>query len=351
MNQLLSRWLGKVNNMNGAGIEVSDVSENKSVIKAVKAIRAGEDLSRGEVDKLFSPEVSSEDLMFAADVIRRCYKGNKVSLCGVVNAKSGLCGENCRFCSQSVHHTVDVQQYPLMTKQEMLDHAKAAVEMNASHFGIVTSGKKNNDTEIDTIQDVIAKITVRYSIGVDASLGTLSSDQLKKLKKAGLKRYHHNLETSGNYFPNICTTHSYADRVETVKNAKKAGLEVCSGALFGLGETWSDRLDVAFLLRDLDVDSIPLNFLNPIPGTPLEKQKMLSPGTALRIISLFRLVLPRKDIRICGGREVVFRDLQSWIFFAGANGMMVGNYLTTKGRSPSDDLQMIEDLGLETEVR
>ena len=172
----------------------------------------------------------------------------------------------------------------------------------------------------------------------------------ESLVKSGLKRINHNLETSESFFPNVCSTHAFADRVNTIRVAKESGLEICSGAIFGIGEGINDRINLAFTLKDLDVDVVPLNFLHPIPGTPFEDCTPLTPMEALKIISVFRFILPDKDIKVAGGREVNLRDLQSWMFYAGANSTMIGNYLTTKGRKVEEDLQMINDLKLELEV-
>jgi biotin synthase len=191
----------------------------------------------------------------------------------------------------------------------------------------------------------IREITCKTELRPCASLGVLSKDQLSCLREAGLKRYHHNLETAESYFPTICSTHTFQERVQTIRSAQKEGFEICAGGIFGLGETPEQRIELAFTLRDLDVDSIPLNFLNPVPGTPAEHCSPLPPLDILKIISLFRFVLPEKDIRVCGGREVCLRTLQPLLYLAGANGTMVGNYLTTGGRNPEIDLQEMHDLG------
>jgi biotin synthase len=216
----------------------------------------------------------------------------------------------------------------------------------------VTSGKGiTSEGELDTLCKALEKIAQKTDIIPCASLGVLNPRQMKALSAAGLKRYHHNLETAESYFPKMCSTHSYQERVQTVRAAQEADLEVCSGALFGLGETGEQRIELAFALRELNVDSIPLNFLNPVTGTPLEHYPMLDPLEILKIIALFRFVLPEKDIRVCGGREVGLRTLQPLMYVAGANGTMVGNYLTTRGRNPAVDIQEIYDLGLVPHIR
>jgi len=287
------------------------------------------------------------DLIAAANEIRRHFKGNKIKLCSIVNAKSGRCPENCSFCAQSARHKTEIDIYPLMSADEMHKKADKAQKEGATCFSIVTSGKGIKlEKEIDEICRALSRIK-DIKINRCASLGILSKDQLKKLKAAGLKKFHHNLETSKSHFGKICTTHKYEDRIATIKAAKEAGLSVCSGGIFGLGESLEQRVELAFMIKELDPDSIPINFLNPIKGTKLEKNPLLKPFEALRIIAMFRFVMPDKDIVICGGREVTLRSLQPLMFIAGANMTLLGNYLTTAGNRPEDDLKMIADLGLE----
>ena len=285
--------------------------------------------------------------MSAANRIRTHYKKGIVELCGIVNAKSGKCSENCSFCNQSSHHNTSSPEYDMISADNIVKQVENLEANNATSVGIVTSGKGiKNLKDIETICAALQKIRDCSAICRCASLGILSKDTLLKLKEAGLQKYHHNLETAESFFPNICTTHSYQDRVNTIKAAKEIGLKVCSGAIFGLGESPEQRLELAFALKDLDVDKIPLNFLSPIKGTPAENNKPLSPLEIFKIISLFRFVLPDKDIGVCGGREINLRGLQPLIFIAGANATMVGNYLTTSGRSVKEDLRDIKDLGL-----
>jgi biotin synthase len=287
------------------------------------------------------------EIIAAANEIRRHFKGNKVKLCSIVNAKSGRCPEDCGYCAQSSRHKAKINIYPLMSAKEIHEKAKKARKEGASCFSIVTSGKGiNSAKEMDEICLALKKIG-SINLNRCASLGILSSDQLKKLKTAGLKKFHHNLETSKSHFGKICTTHKYEDRIATIKAAKEAGLSVCSGGIFGLGESLAQRVELTFMIKELDPDSIPINFLNPIKGTKLEKNPILEPLEALRIIAMFRFVMPEKDIVICGGREVTLRSLQPLMFSAGANMTMLGNYLTTAGNKPKDDLKMIADLGLE----
>jgi len=238
----------------------------------------------------------------------------------------------------------------MLAKDEVIARAYQAKEMGASQFGVVTSGGRLNADEIGIVCEIIRALKDECDIMPCASLGEIDQATARELKEAGLKRYHHNLECSERFFPGVCTTHRWRARVRTVSVAKEAGLGVCAGGIFGLGEAWEDRVDLAMALRDLGVDSVPLNFLMPVSGTPYQSQPPLSSKDALRIVALFRLMLPGAEIRIAGGRERVLDDMQHKIFLAGANGMMVGDYLTAKGRKPEDDLRMIRELGLEIEV-
>jgi biotin synthase len=234
-----------------------------------------------------------------------------------------------------------------LDEQTILDGARAAAASGSGCYGIVTSGSGiRSGEELDRICSVIRQIRAEGLIAPGASLGTLDEYSVQALKEAGLVTYHHNLETSRSFFPQICSTHAYDDDIATVRLAKQAGLRVCSGGLFGLGETMEQRVELALTLRELDVDSVPINFLDPVEGTPLAGSNNLTPLECLQSIALFRLILPKAHITICGGREKNLRDLHSWLFMAGASGIMTGNYLTKEGRQPGDDRQMIADLGL-----
>ncbi|HUU51106.1 MAG TPA: biotin synthase BioB [Nitrospinota bacterium] len=287
------------------------------------------------------------DILFFSDKIRKKYKGNKVNLCSIVNAKSGRCAEDCAFCAQSAYFKTDIQEYPLLNQDDILNKAQNAKRIGAHEFSIVTSGKALKEDELERVTSFISTLKDSNSIIRCASLGMLSKEMALSLKEAGLQNYHHNLETSKSFFNNICTTHSYGENFETIKIAKEAGLYVCCGGIVGMGETKEQRIELAFALRELDVDSVPINFLNPIKETGLEKRPLMEPMEALKTIALFRFILPKKEIVICGGREVTLRDLQPMMFMAGASGILIGDYLTTKGRKPKEDLQMIKDLGLE----
>jgi biotin synthase len=234
-----------------------------------------------------------------------------------------------------------------MEPRQILHKAREAETMGARRFSIVTSGKALTEKELEQVLQALRLVKEETGLALCASLGMLTQRKAHRLKEAGLSRYHHNLETAASFFPSICTTHRYEDDLNTLRSAQEAGLEICSGGIFGLGESAQQRLELAFTLREMAVDSVALNFLNPIPGTPLAMSNGLTPLEILKSVALFRFILPDKDIRICGGREVGLRDLHPLIFWAGANGIMIGNYLTTQGRNHRADLQMIQDLKLE----
>jgi len=293
------------------------------------------------------PDAETFDLLYQANRLRKHFCGEQIHLCSIINAKSGLCPEDCSFCAQSAHHRTDVQVYPLVDDEEIVRSAHTATMEGAGCFGIVTSGTTTGrGSELDRICSVIRKIRSEGEIQPACSLGIIDRETAVVLRDAGMMKYHHNLETARSFFPNICTTHDYEEDVQTVRAVKEAGLRVCCGGIFGLGETPEQRVEFAFTLKELEVDSVPINFLNPVPGTRLAHADFLTPMECLRIIALFRYVMPDKQISVCGGREKNLRDLQSWMFFAGASGTMVGNYLTTTGREPEQDLQMFRDLGL-----
>ena len=286
-------------------------------------------------------------LICLANSIREEFKGSVIDLCAIMNAKSGSCSEDCAFCSQSSHHQAKIDRYPFADKEDIVKKAREAKKIGANRFSIVVSGRNVRDPlELETVCAAIEAISAKVAIGRCGSLGTLTRDAARELRNAGLAWYHHNLETSESFFPKICTTHSYQERVATVTIAKEEGFRVCCGGIFGLGETRGQRLELAFALKELGVDSIPLNFLNPIPGTPLEKAPVLPPMEILKTIAVFRFIHPRKDIRVCGGREKNLRKTQSLMYLAGANAAMIGDYLTTPGSNPRGDLQLIEDLML-----
>lgn len=290
-------------------------------------------------------------LLFAeAARIRDHYVGTAVHLCSIINAKSGRCAENCAFCAQSAHHDTGVEVYQLVDEDEIVRCAVLAEQNGAGCYGIVTSGTSiNSADELERVCRAVTRIKSETGISPSCSLGIMGQDTALRLKDAGMETYHHNLETARSFFPNICTTHDYEDDVATIRAAKAVGLKVCCGGIFGLGESFAQRIEMALTLRELNVDSVPLNFLNPVAGTRLESADNLTPLECLTIIAVYRFLLPDTRLSVCGGREKNLRELQSWMFLAGADGTMTGNYLTTPGRPPELDRQMLKDLVLSVE--
>ena len=283
-----------------------------------------------------------------ASALRERHFGRRVSFCVIINAKSGLCSEDCAFCSQSAKASSQAPHYPLLPQAELVAAARQAAAAGASRFSLVTAGRGiTSPREQSAILAAVAAIKEAVPIRVCASLGMVDRGFLTELKAAGLYRFHHNLETAESFFPRICTTHSFAERVATIEHAREAGLSVCAGGIFGLGETLAQRWEMAQALKNLAVDAIPLNFLHPLAGTPLAHRPLLDPLTALKIVCAFRFTFPERSVIICGGRQVTLRSLSPLLFAAGADALMTGDYLTTQGRLPDDDRQMLADLGLE----
>jgi len=298
------------------------------------------------IEILKLPDDEFLELLYFSNKLRIHFKDNNISLCSIINAKSGRCSENCAFCAQSAHFNTNIDVYDFLPSNTIEQKAKKIASYPIERFSIVTSGLSlNNPKDFKNLKESINKIS-RLSLIPGVSVGLQTKKQLLELKEAGLKEFHHNLETSREFFPTICTTHKYEEDIETIKFAKELGFYVCSGGIFGIGESIEDRVSLAFELKSLNVDSIPINFLIPIKGTPLENKKPLKPIEALKIIAMFRFVMPQKDIRVCGGREFVLKQFHPLVFFAGANGIMVSDYLTQKGRKIEDDIEMISDLGL-----
>lgn len=315
------------------------------------AVLGGAQLGRAQAERLV--ELGGEDalgLFRSASRIRERFLGNRVRCCSIAAAKVGRCSEDCAFCSQSAHYDTHLEGLTVLEPDEVFRAAMEAAANGAESFGIVSSGYKPTDGELAQCSQTIRRLRSANAIRVCASLGVLGEEQANDLARAGVQRYNHNLQTSRRHFPDIVSTHTYDDRLETLGHLRSAGISICSGALFGMGETWADRLDLAFDLREVDPDVVPINFLIPIDGTPLAgrlRPAPLAPTECLRIIALFRFLFPTRQIKIAGGREHHLRDLQSWMFLAGADSFLIGNYLTTCGRSPEADRRMVGDLGLE----
>lgn len=285
--------------------------------------------------------------MAEAHLLRERRHGRSVNLCWIVNARSGHCDQDCGFCSQSRRSEAKIDTYPLLEADEIVGAARKAAESGAVKYSIVTSGGAvKPGRNLDRILDAIARIRGETSLEVCASLGCVEREVLSALGEAGATRYHHNMESAESYWPTVCTTRPYEESRRTVRDALAIGLEVCSGGIFGMGETLDQRIELLEELRELDVHSVALNFHVPIPGTPFAGVTPIRPMDCLRVIIAARHMMPRKEIRICGGRERNMGDLQAMALVAGASGMMIGGYLTTPGRAPEDDLKMVRDLGL-----
>lgn len=328
------------------------MSIRKYIHKIADKILAGGVVEPDEALMLSEATGSDCHLLFvAAARIRDHFVGTAVHLCSIINAKSGRCAENCAFCAQSSAHSTNIAVYPLVDVEEIVSCAKNAESNGARCYGIVTSGTGiQAGDELEKICRAVRRIRSETSVDPSCSLGVMDYETSLKLKDAGMVTYHHNLETARSFFPSICTSHDYEDDIKTIRAASKAGLKICCGGIFGLGESFAQRIEMAVTLRELSVDTVPMNFLDPVEGTELGKADFLSPMECLKTIAIYRFMLPGKGITVCGGRATNLRELQSWIFLAGANGMMTGNYLTKAGRPPELDRQMLADLELTMEA-
>jgi biotin synthase len=306
-------------------------------------------ITRNEALEMISLEGEEFDsLIKRAEKTRREFFGNKVRLCSIINAKSGKCNEKCNFCAQSRYFNTAAPHFSLKSPDEILENAHAAQKNRADKFSIVTSGRYlKSKREIESIARSLSMIRDKTSLQRCASLGEIHPEVFFMLREAGLECYHHNVETAPSFHPKIVETHSFDEEVRVIEQAKEASLYTCCGGIFGMGESNEQRVELIFSIRDINPDNVPLNFLNPIKGTPLEGVARLTPQECLRIIAVCRLVMTDKHIIVCGGREVNLKDKQDMIFDAGATGAMIGNYLTTEGQSPDQDLRMIEKAGYE----
>lgn len=318
-----------------------DILADKALSGAVLSLEEGLSVLRADDHQLLP-------LMEAAYRIRRHYYGNKVKLNMIINAKSGLCPEDCGYCSQSLVSTASIPKYPLLDKDTLVAGAREALQRKAGTYCIVASGKGPTDKELEQVTEAVAEIRATMPLKICACLGILREEQARKLSEAGVHRYNHNVNTSRANYPSITTTHTYDQRVATVETAKAHGMSPCSGVIIGMGESDEEIVEMALALRELDADSVPVNFLNAIPGTPLERAGRVTALQALRVLALFRFICPSKEIRVAGGREVSLRTLQPLSLYA-ANSIFVGDYMTTEGQDVSLDHQMIEDLGFEIE--
>jgi biotin synthase len=296
------------------------------------------------IEILQTPDDELLNLLAGAYRIRREYFGNTVQLYFLMNAKSGLCPEDCHYCSQSKVSEAEIPRYNILNREKLLDGARVAAERNSKTYCLVISARGPNEREMKAVETIVPEIKEKYGLNICACLGLLTPEQAARLKAAGVDKVNHNLNTSDNFYSKICTTHTYGDRLATLQAVRNAGMQLCSGGIIGMGEAPSDIVDMAFSLRELAVESIPLNFLNPIEGTPLSEEGKLTPISCLKALAMFRFVNPRSELRIAGGRELHLRSLQPLGLYA-ANSVFVGDYLTTKGQAPEADYQMIADLG------
>lgn len=311
--------------------------------KLSNEIIKGERLKK-EDDLSFLLEADLDELTSAADNIRKNLNGDTVDLCAIINGKSGKCGENCRYCAQSIHHNTNCEIYDFLDSDTIFEEAKNNSKEGVNRFAIVTSGKSLSGKEFEQALDIYSKINKETTLSLCASLGFLTKNQFKKLYDAGVRNYHDNIETSRRYFPHICTTHSFDEKIATIKLAQSVGFNVCSGGIIGMGETWQDRIDMALTLQNLKIKSIPINVLMAIPGTPLENQAPLSPEEILRTIAIFRLINPSADIRLAGGRKLLPNNGKE-AFSCGISSTITGNMLTTSGSTIKSDRNMLKQLG------
>jgi len=315
----------------------------------VRRSLAGESLSRDEARAILSlPDAEVPQALEAAFEVRKVRFGKRVKICVLQNARSGLCPEDCHYCSQSSVSDAKIDKYPLMSKEQLVDGARRAASANAKRYCMVTSGRGPTDEDIEHFCEVTRAIKSEMPLEICVCAGILSEAQARRLKEAGVGWVNHNLNTSRRFHPEICSTHTYEDRVQTVRNVRKAGLMTCSGGIVGMGETDEDIIDLGLACRELQMDSIPVNFLHPIKGTPMEAFQHLTPAKCLKVLCLFRFLNPTSEIRAAGGREVNLREVQGQALYP-ANSIFVEGYLTTPGQQAAEARRMIEDMGFEIE--
>ncbi|MEZ6043613.1 MAG: biotin synthase BioB [Planctomycetaceae bacterium] len=327
--------------------ESAVLNSSPSWSELADAALRGESISRADALRIVeAPDTELLAILDAAFRVRRQHFGNSVQLYYLKNAKSGLCPEDCSYCSQSKVSGAEIEKYPMLNAERLLDGARKAAESQSRTYCIVASGRGPTDREVDHVAGVVREIKEQFGLHICCCLGLLKPDQALRLKEAGVDRINHNLNTSERFHSNICTTHTFRDRLETLDICREAGLELCAGMIVGMGETNEDVVDVALKLSELRVESIPVNFLNSIDGTPFENLDHLSPQYCLKVLSMFRLTNPRTELRIAGGREVNLRSMQAMGLYP-ANSMFVSDYLTTPGQQAIEDFRMIRDLGFE----
>lgn len=315
--------------------------------KLLQSIKKGYKITKDDALKLCDEPI--DELCNAANELRNYFCKNSFDICTIINAKSGKCSENCKYCAQSIHYSTHIKEYPLLDIKDIVKESEYNASRGILRFSVVTSGRTLSDDEVDQLCECYREMKARGKIALCASHGLLTIEQFKKIKDAGVSRYHNNLETSRRFFPSICTTHTYDDKIKTIKNAQSVGLEVCSGGIIGLGESMKDRMDMIFDLRELGIKSIPVNVLNPIKGTPLENLNRISKEEILKTVAIFRFVIPEAAIRLAGGRGLM-EDKGESAFVGGSNAAISGDMLTTLGISIDEDMEVLHNLGFEVKI-
>ena len=319
------------------------------IIKLAEDIIGGYRIKRSDDTGLFIT-ANLEQLCSGADMIRKHFKGDHVDLCSIINGRSGKCSENCKFCAQSAHHCTGIEEYPFLDEEKILAECLHNEERGVHRFSIVTAGRTLSDEDFEKAVSAYKLLDSRSKMELCASHGLLTQEQFNRLHSAGVRRYHANIETSRRNFPNICTTHTYEDKLECIRRAQKAGFEVCSGGIIGMGENWEDRIDMAVSLSELGVKSIPINALMPIKGTPLENTERITAEDILRTVAIFRYIVPEADIRLAAGRNLM-ENCGAKAFLSGADATITGDMLTTSGNDIQGDVEMLHSMGFSTERR
>lgn len=320
-----------------------------NVIKLAEDIIGGHRIKRSD-DTEFFLAAELDELCRGADMIRKHFKGDHVDLCSIINGRSGKCSENCKFCAQSAHHCTGIEEYSFLDEEKILEECLHNEERGVHRFSIVTAGRTLSGEDFEKAVSAYKLLVSRSRMELCASHGLLSQEQFDRLHSAGVRRYHANIETSRRNFPNICTTHTYDDKLECIRRAKKAGFEVCSGGIIGMGENWEDRIDMAVSLSELGVKSIPINALMPIKGTPLENTERITAEDILRTVAIFRYIVPEADIRLAAGRNLM-ENCGAKAFLSGADATITGDMLTTSGNDIKGDIEMLRSMGFSTERR
>lgn len=309
-------------------------------------ITSGYRISRAEAEELAAWS-DLDQLCDAADRITRALTGNRVDSCSIANARSGMCGEDCKWCAQASRHHTGCATYNIIDEEEVMECARANEAAGVKRFSLVTSGRAVSDRDLPAFCALYERLSRETGLYLCASMGLLGSEGMKQLVRAGVKRYHCNLETGSNFFRTLCTTHTPEEKKRTIRAAREAGLSVCSGGIIGMGESMADRLDLAFELSELDVDSVPINILNPIPGTPLENQPLIKEDDVIRTVAVFRFILPDRQLRFAGGRKRLSREAMLRIMRGGMSGAMIGDLLTSIGNSAEEDRELFSDAHLD----